>query len=54
MPINPKNAKAALKIITAVSAMLAYGAIHRTEKKLSDKIDEHYTEPKSEETPLED
>lgn len=54
MEINPKTAKAALKIITAVSAMLAYGAIHRTEKQLSAKIDEHYAEPVSEETPQED
>lgn len=51
--MNPKNARAALKIITAVTAMLAYGAIHRTEKRLSEKIDEHYAEDVPE-TPQED
>lgn len=53
MPVfkDPKTAKAALKIVLAVTSMLAYGAIHRTDKKLGEKIDEYYAEPEAEETP---
>jgi hypothetical protein len=48
---DPKTAKAALKLLLAGVSMLAYGAIHRTDKKLSAKLDEYFAEPESEETP---
>ena len=54
MPMDPKTARVVLKIASAGIAMLAYGAIHRTDKLLSEKIDERYPDPKSEETPQED
>jgi hypothetical protein len=47
-PVNPKTAKQLLRVGLAVTAMLAYGGIHKVEKMLGDKIDERYEEPKSE------
>lgn len=48
--MNPQTAKTALKVISMVTAMLAYGAIHKADKAINEKIDEHYAEPKSETT----
>jgi len=44
MPMNPQTAKTALKILSAGIAMLAYGAIHKADKAISEKIDEHYAD----------
>jgi hypothetical protein len=48
--VKPQTAKAVLKIVSAGVAMLAYGAIHKADKAIGEKIDEHYPEPESEET----
>lgn len=47
-PVNPKTAKAILRITTMGLAMLAYGAIHKAEKAAQEKIDEHFADPESE------
>lgn len=39
---DPKTARTVLKIALAGISMLAYGAIHRADKKLQEKIDENY------------
>lgn len=46
--MNPKTAKKLLKIGLAVTSMFLYGAMHKTEKMLNEKIDDHYAEPKDE------
>jgi len=53
--VNPKTAKTVMRVVLAGAAMFAYGAIHRTEKMLSDKIDDHFDEtPAESETKQED
>lgn len=39
---DPKTVRTILKITLAGVSMLAYGAIHRADKKLQEKIDEQY------------
>jgi hypothetical protein len=39
---DPKTIRTILKITLAGVSMLAYGAIHRSDKKLQQKIDEWY------------
>jgi hypothetical protein len=48
--VNPKTARAVLKIAVAGISMIAYGAIHRADKQINAKIDEHYATPESEKT----
>lgn len=42
MPTDPKTVRTILKITLAAVSMLAYGAIHRADKKIQAKIDENY------------
>lgn len=39
---DPKTARTVLKLIVAGVSMVAYGAIHKADKKLQEKIDEQY------------
>lgn len=39
---DPKTARTVLKVLSAGVAMLAYGAIHKADKMLSEKIDQNY------------
>lgn len=39
---DPKTARTVLKVLSAGVAMLAYGAIHKADKMLSERIDEKY------------
>lgn len=45
--MNPKTVKSVLKITLMLTSALAYGFAHKAEKKIGEKIDDHYSiEPK--------
>jgi hypothetical protein len=46
--MDPKKAKAALKILLMGVSIITYGTMHKVERKLGEKIDEHYAEPEPE------
>lgn len=43
--MNPKTAKKLLKVGLMVGSALIYGALHKVERNLGEKIDERYAEP---------
>lgn len=46
--MNPQTTRKLLKIAVSLVSIVAYGAIHKADKTLSQKIDEHYSEPTDE------
>lgn len=45
--VNPKTAKLVLKISLMGASALLYGFAHKAEKKLNEKIDNHFAEPET-------
>jgi hypothetical protein len=48
--VTPETTKKLLKIALMVGSIIAYGTIHKGEKALSEKIDEHYADESEEQT----